>query len=315
MDDEEYERSKVAWIKQTDYIRNRHEEAKRLEKTGKNEDAINIYLGLINYQQNEDSLKFNNFIEIERVIILFGKIGQFENQIAYLKEVIKKFPKHNDIDKWKIRLSKLIHKNINASTELQNPKNMVVLRTKISTLCESFLKYRDTLPEFNFYYDMPAGMETYTYLLLYKPFPLRYSSAYREYIRKFNSYISKAKIAENTNNYGYAIQVYSLLIEYGYESKEPFERLLIIYKKLKCKEKEIETLEKAIAFFKNLKEKQRNNVISHSKKFGVEDKTIEYLNEEHKILYYGGAFDLYNPYPIINLWKERLEKLKRNNDF
>lgn len=315
MEDYEYDRIKAAWREQMDYITNSHEEANQLEKKGKNEEAIKIYLELINYQQNEDSLKFNSFIEIERVIILYGKIGQKENQIAYLKEVIKKFPKHNDIDKWKIRLSKLIKNDSNVSSKFLNPENIFVLKAEISTLCESFLKFKNTLPEFNFYYDMPADMTTNIYLWLYKPFPLRYASEYRGYIRKFSSFLSKAKIAENTNNYEYAIQIYLELIKGGYESKEPFERLLIIYKKLKCKEKEIETLEKAIDFFENLKEKQKNNVISNSKKFGVEDKTIDYIIKEHKILYYGGAFELYNPYPIINIWKEKLVKLKKDNDF
>ena len=62
--------------------------------------------------------------------------------------------------------------------------------------------------------------------------------------------------------------------------KEPFES----FNYLQTNVKEIETLK--IDFFENLKEKQKNNVISNSKKFGVEDKTIDYIIKEHKILYY-----------------------------
>jgi len=47
-----------------------------------------------------------------------------------------------------------------------------------------------------------------------------------------------------------------------------------------------------------------------AKKYGMENKAMEYINANKKIQYYRGVFDLYNPYPIIDNWKQKLAKIK-----
>ena len=299
-----------AWQKEFNYIIKLREKATKLDKTGKNREAINIYLKSIDYGENSNRLNILNYAyDIERVIILYGKTKQVEKQIAFLKKIINTYFDYHDIDKWKIRLSKFTQKNTTINTLKLKPNDIIGSKAGNPTLGKKFQDFKDSLPDFNFYYDMPKGMHTFEYLNIYKPVPFEKSKKIKEYKKIFNSILSKAKIAENQNNLNVAIEAYTKLIAEEYEGKEPFERLMIIYGKLKWKEREITTIKKAIEFFEKLNETQKIRIISLSKKYGMENKAMEYINANKKIQYYGGAFDLYNPYPIINKWKERLEKL------
>ena len=98
-----------------------------------------------------------------------------------------------------------------------------------------------------------------------------------------------------------------------YEDTAPFERLIIIYKKLRWTEHEIETIKKGIDFFSQLKNNQEMRVLSLAKAFNMEDKASEYIQNNKKIFYYGGAFELFNPYLIIDKWKDKFSKLVKQN--
>jgi hypothetical protein len=114
-------------------------------------------------------------------------------------------------------------------------------------------------------------------------------------------------MAENQGNYKTAIEVYEKLIVEEYEGKQPYERLMVIYRKLKWKVQEIDILERAITFFEDLRIKQKDNVLTLAKKYGMESKALEFIQSEKKIQYYGGVFDLYSPNQTIEKWKARLE--------
>jgi hypothetical protein len=64
-----------------------------------------------------------------------------------------------------------------------------------------------------------------------------------------------------------------------------------------------------------LKRRQQEHVIQLATKYGKLDFAKKRINNDEKISYYGGAFELYNPYTIISKWKERLDKIhKYGND-
>lgn len=300
-----------AWQKEFNHIIKLREKAIELDKNGKYFEAIEIFQESIDYGENSNRLNISNYAhDIERVMILYGKTKQIDKQINFIESSINSYPTYPDIDKWRIRLSKITQKD-----SIETPVNLTLSDIKAPipsnpTLGRKFQAFKDSLPEFNFYFDMPDDMQTLEYLNIYKPVPFEKSKKLREYRDSFASILSNGQIAENQNNIKIAIETYLKLIAEEYEGKEPFERLIIIYRKLKWKEQEIEILKKGISFFENLRENQRTSIILLASKFGMENKAFEYINADKKIQYYGGAFDLYNPYPIISKWKEKLDRLK-----
>lgn len=198
--------------------------------------------------------------------------------------------------------------------DMTNSKNGFIAKKRVvsvPTLGYKIAEYKRNMPEFNFYFDMPSGMQTYEYLTLYSPVPFGYSQGLRFYINEYESILNEAKMAESLNKIEDAIDTYKYLIEEEYEYVEPYERLMILYKKLKFIEPEKEIISRAIDFFESLREKQRNYIIEISRKYNSEEKAMEYINRGKRIQYYGGAFDLYNPYSKIDTWKLRLQKLNK----
>ena len=64
--------------------------------------------------------------------------------------------------------------------------------------------------------------------------------------------------------------------------------------------------------FTKLKKKQLDYVLSLAKKYGMKKKALEYINQDKKIFYYGGAYELYNPQVNrLKKWNARLQKLNK----
>ena len=281
----------------------------RLEKEEKLHEAIDLYLKSIEFGEQSNRLNINNYAhDIERVVVLFGKTKQKDKLIEFLKRIISAYPDYSDVKKWAVRLSKF---NVDS-----NSKEITIKKSDIKkqiadnpTLGKKLNDFKASLPEFNFYYDMPEGMQTFEYINIKHPLPFEKSKQLREYKDAFNIILSKAKIAENENDLKTAIEVYENLVVEEYEVKEPYERLMILYKKLKWKDDESRIIKHSISFFSKLKEKQRENILSIAKKYGMEEKALEYINADKKIFHYGGAFELYNPFPVIKKWEKRLKKI------
>ncbi|MBO0593937.1 hypothetical protein I2486_21265 [Cellulophaga sp. E16_2] len=281
--------------------------ATKLEKSGKLSMAIESYLNAMDFGEKSTKLSINNYShDIDRIIILYGKTKETENQISFLQRVISTYPEYRDVKKWAVRLSKLTVED-SKKTDLK-PSDITKQIAGNPTIGEQFENFKKTLPEFNFYHDLPAGMQTFEYLRLNKTIPTNKAKDLRNFRESFQIILSKAKIAENHKDYKTAIEAYEKLIIEKYEGKEPYERLMVIYRKLKWSEKEKDVLKRAISFFEKLKEKQKTNVLYLAKKYGMESKALEYLNADKKIQYFGGVFDLYNPNPKIAKWKSQLEK-------
>ena len=102
------------------------------------------------------------------------------------------------------------------------------------------------MPEFNFYFDLPEGSDTFTYN---HKVPLGLFNKLREYREAFETIKSLAKVAENEGDYKKAIEAYEKLIIEECEDIEPYERLIIIYSKLKWIAEEKRTIERAISFY------------------------------------------------------------------
>lgn len=309
----ELQHENKAWAKDFNHIIALREKAAQFEKNQEYSNAIKTYIESIEFGEKSVKLSFSNYgHDIERVIILYGKTKQTEKQIEFLKRMINTYLSIQDADKWKIRLSKLTNNSANKSFDF-TANDIVKPKPKENTIGKQLNKFKQLLPEFNFYYNMSEDMQTFEYLLIYKPIPFEKSKELRTFKEKFDSILTKAQIAENDGDYKTAIETYLDLIAEEYEGKEPFERLLIIYKKLKWEDEEYSILIKAIECFEKLRTKQRKEVISLARKYQKEEKALEYINADKKIQYYGGTFDLYNPYPIITRWKEKLEKMKTKN--
>lgn len=299
------------WQKDFDILLNLRTTASSFEKEGKFKEAINEYSKSISFGEKSQKLNLNNYVhDIERLIIRYNKTKQKTTLVNFLEEVIAKYPDYRDAQKWAVRLSSLT--KTSTDTKELTPKDLNKQYPSNPTIGKTLQAFKNTFPKFNFYYDMPEGMNTLEYLSIRKPVPFEKLVELGKFKDAFETILNKARIAENEKDWKMAIEAYEKLIAEEFEDTEPYERLIVIYKKLRWKIEEIRIIQLGINFFSKLRETQRNNILTIAKEYGMTDKTLEYINDNKKIFYYGGAFELYNSFLIIDKWRERL--LKANAD-
>jgi hypothetical protein len=107
-----------------------------------------------------------------------------------------------------------------------------------------------------------------------------------------------------------AAMIYEQIIAEKYYMPTPYDRLIKIYSRANLKFDEIRILKYGINHFTELRNRQKEYVIHLASKYGKLDFAKERVDNNKKIYYYGGAFELYNPYTIISKWQERLLKIK-----
>ncbi|BAX80981.1 hypothetical protein [Labilibaculum antarcticum] len=280
------------------------------EKENKYFEAIEVYLSSVEYGEKSNLLSIANYgHDIERVIILYGKLKQKVYLRQFLERMISTYPDCREAIKWDARLAKIIPDNsAKENTEL-NAQDIDRPLAQNPSLGAKIQAFKNALPEFNFYYDMPEEMHTMEYLTERNPVSFDRMSELRELRQAFKAVIEKANVAEKRNDVKSAIEAYEKMLVEEYEGREPYERLIILYRKLKWKDEEIRVIQHAIFFFENLRDEQLNYVRTLAEKYGKEDFANDYIAQGMRIQYYGGAFDLYNPFPVIAKWKTRLEKL------
>jgi len=138
-----------------------------------------------------------------------------------------------------------------------------------------------------------------------------HSEITKELKDQFSFLIERGQLNEKKNELKKSIEIYEKIIAEEFLSPEPHERLIIIYSKLKWKEKEIFAVKRAISTFENFKKEQKKYVLSLADKYDMTLKALEYINSDKKIFYFGGAFELYNPQKTrIDKWNKRLNKLE-----
>lgn len=295
------------WKNNFDNIISLRQKAQQYEKENKINDAIETYLQSIDFGEKNTKLSINNYAhDIERVIILYSKLKQTNLLIDFLNYNLEKYPDYQDARKWAVRLSKLTNQNRIPVSLTPNDINRQTASSP--TLGKKIDDFKKNMPEFNFYFDLPENMNSISYN---NRVPIESFKKLKEYNDAFETIKSMAKIAENEGDYKKAIEAYEKMIIEEYEGAEPYERLMIIYSKLKWKNKEIETIKKAIAFFENLKKRQLKYVLSLAEKYNMTAKAKEYIDNDKKIFYYGGAFELYNPQVTrLKKWADRLVKIE-----
>jgi tetratricopeptide (TPR) repeat protein len=270
-------------------------------------EALALYLFSIERGEQSKLLNINNYAnDIERVIILYGRTKQKEFLIQFLEEKLKKYPDFRDAKDWAVRLTKLTSTGQIKTTPIL-PSDILPQKASFPTLGKKISDFKKSMPVFNFYFDRAEGSDTFTYN---HNVPLDLFNKLRQYREAFETIKSLAKIAENEGDYKKAIEAYEKLIIEECEDPEPYKRLIIIYSKLKWKAEEKRTIERAISFFTTLKETQLDYTLNLAQKYGMKTKALEYINQDKKIFYYGGAFELYNPQTNrLSKWNERLKKL------
>lgn len=296
-----------AWSKEFHDLGYLRDKARQYEKEQMFIEAIAIYLLSIEKGERSKLLNIYNYAhDIERVIVLYGKTKQKDLLIQFLEEKIKMYPDFRDVKDWSVRLSKL-NSTGQVKTAPIAPSAILPQKANNPTLGKKISEFKESMPEFNFYYDMAEGSDTLAYN---HNVSIGLFNKLRQYREAFVTIKSLAKIAENEGDYKKAIEAYEKMIIEECEDVEPYERLIVIYSKLKWKEEEKMTLERAVSFFSQLKEKQLNYVVDLAQKYGMNVKAMEYINQDKKIFYYGGAYELYNPQTSrLKKWNERLQKL------
>lgn len=301
-------KSKV-WEKEFSKTISFRNKAQQLEKRGMLDKAIFSYLEAINYGEENDNLNIYNYsFDIDRVIILYGKTKQKKILINFLRDKIAKYEEIYDTKDWSLRLEKLTNdKRFNSASLSQN--DIIKYPANKPTLGKRVEDFKKSMPEFNFYFDLQEGDNTFSYnngvhTQLFKDL--------HQYNSPLKSLINTGKLAETKMDYKTAIETYELLISEEYEGPEPYDRLIVIYSKLNWVNEEKSTLERAILFFTNLKAKQRDYVLNLAAKYGMKEKALEFLNNDKKIFYYMGAFELYNPHVTrLKKWNARLLKFNK----
>lgn len=261
------------------------------EEIGDIEKAIEAY-------ENNVSIDSDGRHAYDRLLVLYHKKGLLEEEIRIARIASEKFPSET---KYLKRLKKL--KGEEDTVNL--PTQSIVYHPRIiygDKFEEAILK----IPEFDFY---SKGYHNNEY----------YSSYYtKEDLKEiwqiqshFKELISNAKTEEDYNNFTGAAVLYEQVIAERYWMPEPYNRLIVIYSKAKLKEEEKRVLQLAINHFTSLKAKRLEYVKSLARKYNAEEFAEERIAHGEKITYFMGVFELYNPYPIIDKWKERLLKLEK----
>ena len=167
---EKLQAANAAWEKDFYTLLNFRTTASAFEKDGKLYEAIDEYIKSISFGVYSQRLNLSNYAhDIERLIVLYNKTKQKETLVSFLEQLIAKYPDYRDIQKWAVRLSSLTQTKSKATA--LNPSDINKQYPSNPTIGEKLQTFIETFPNFNFYFDMPEGMDTLQYLSIRKPVP------------------------------------------------------------------------------------------------------------------------------------------------
>jgi len=280
-----------------------------LEKNNKISSAIKIYEKNISYiESNYELLDRIALHSFERLMVLYHKQKRFDEEKIVINKGLSMKEKIDSktIDKWKIRLEKLTKPKVQKNISID--KNEIVIPSpKSSTLGQQFDVLENSFPKFNFYENGKSTSISWEYnqkLQKHKNF-----DEYHRIRKMFLKNEEKGLLLEKQNKFIEAINLYEQMISENSPRPKTYDRLIILYRKLKLVKDEIRVLNIAIKFFTNKRDKMRDNLLkiadTESKLFKAKD----YIDNKKRFQYYNGMFDLYNPFTIIEKWEKRLEKV------
>lgn len=301
-----------------------------LEKENKIEEAIKVY-------EENVSIGHPATHSYERLMILYRKRKETEKEINVINRAIEVFEIENkkradatiasksnlkdivnkalidnkcvidengltcfnpyDLHKYKSRLELLT--NENKFKKIILPTKANIHRAIRPTLGERYENVKLKFVEFDFYNSGEDRSNSFISDIKNKSEILKIQN-------EFKKLISDAERFEEDYDYNSASAIYEQIVSENYYLTTPYDRLIKIYSNAKLKNDELRVLELSIEFFSNLRNNQQDYVLTIAKKYGKLDFAEDYIKNEKKITYYGGAFELYNPYPIIEKWKTRL---------
>lgn len=303
-----------------------------LEKDGKIDEAIAIY-------EENIQLGYPATHAYERLMILYHKRKEFEKEKNVIEDAINIFSKRNneiaenaitnnincrekihdglrqnklvlnengmicfnpyDILKYKKRLKSLNGEKENKKLIL--PENTTLYEIKGLALGEKFENIKLKFKEFDFYNSGEDRSMSF----------LNDSNRYEIWRinNEFKLLIIDAGNFESSGDLVSASKIYERIIAEKYYLPTPYDKLIKIYSKANLKDQEIRVIKYSINYFSILKGKQLNYVLTLAQKYDKLSFAKELIATNKKIFYFGGAFELYNPYTIIEKWEQRLLKI------
>lgn len=261
------------------------------EKDGLIDDAIATYEECI-------GIGYPAHHAYKRLMVLFSKKGDKENELRVTKLAVDKFPDEIEYQKRMIRL-------IGNKAEAIYPTKRVEFegREILGDVFEAVIRHR--IPEFDFY-QSPTGERVQNDFLSFK----RGLEPVYRLQGHFRSLLEAAERFEAEGNYEKACYNYEQLLFEKYYMPAPYDRLIKIYSKAHLKEAEKDVLKASIAHFKELRESRLQYVEHLADKYGAIEFLLQRVNDGKKITYFSGVFELYNPFPIVEEWEKRLAKLE-----
>lgn len=169
--------------------------------------------------------------------------------------------------------------------------------TTKDTLANRYRSLIAQLPEFDFYTN---GNDT----LFSEEVPV--CRQIEDIISHIENELRKAKVAEKSKDYIYATNIYEELIANGYWKPEPYNRLLYIYDKAGLTNGVKELLVLAIRFFENQQKKQKQELLRLADKYKSRAYAEAKINQGKTVAYFDGFFEIYMPFPDIDVWKRIL---------
>lgn len=237
----------------------------------------------------------------ERLMILYHKAGDIENEKRVINIAIQVFTNINEdeVKKLNKRLNKLNEDYVKPETIL--PKKAVPYYSKTMPLGVLYEEVKLRFKEFDFY---NSGEDRSNSFLNDKNKHEIWSIQ-----NKFKKMISDAKEMEEQGRLDRASKIYERILFEQFYLPTPYDKLIKIYSKAKLENEERRVLELSINHFTELRDRQQSYIYALARKYNKYDFAKDRVDNEKKITYYNGAFELYNPYPIISKWQERLNKL------
>ena len=268
------------------------------------EKARDIKNAILTYEENvklyEDNIEVAQLTKrpFDRLVILYHKLKDIENEKRILIKAVEYFPYDTGYQK---KLA-ILNGTYETKEITSAPQNVVPTKNWGEIWETRILE----VPEFDFYCERDTNPSKYEYDSRESA---KILSPIWEVQRHFKELDYEAKAAEDKGEQEAAVQFYEQMVAEGYYMPSPYDRLIKIYSKAKLKDDEIRILKIAIAHFKQLREKQKEYVMQLAQKYDAVDFVNERISNGKKITYYNGVFELYNPFPIIERWEARLQKL------
>lgn len=212
--------------------------------------------------------------DAKRVLLLVPAKFSQDALVVEFREVIRqredKLPKQANL-----------HRNITTKDTLANRYKSLIVQ----------------LPEFDFYTN---GNDT----LFSEDIPV--CRQIEDVISYIENELRKAKVAEKNKDYITATNIYEELITNGYWKPEPYNRLLYIYDKAGLTNGVKELLVLAISFFENQQKKQKKELLRLADKYKSRAYAEAKINQGKTVAYFDGFFEIYMPFPDIDVWKRIL---------